>query len=53
MKAQMKAANTAGAAYALIIGEDEVGAGAVTMRDLETGAQTAIPESEIVSAITP
>lgn len=53
MKAQMKAANTAGAAYALIIGEDEVGAGAVAMRDLETGAQTTIPESEIVRAITP
>jgi histidyl-tRNA synthetase len=53
MKAQMKAANTAGAAYALIIGEDEVGAGAVTMRDLETGAQTTIPASEVVRAITP
>jgi histidyl-tRNA synthetase len=53
MKAQMKAANTAGAAYALIIGEDEVEAGAVTMRDLETGAQTTIPASEVVRAITP
>ncbi len=51
MKAQMKAANMAGAAYALIIGEDEVEAGAVTMRDLETGAQTTIPASEVVRAV--
>jgi histidyl-tRNA synthetase len=51
MKAQMKAANTAGAAYAVIIGEDELRQGTITLRDLESGQQTTIPESKVVSAV--
>ena len=41
MKAQMKAADRSGAAFVLIVGEDEVAAGTVTVRDLRgrTGQQ--------------
>ena len=38
MKAQMKVADRSGALYAAIIGEDEVGAGEVTLRDLRGDA---------------
>jgi histidyl-tRNA synthetase len=51
LKAQMKAANTSGAAYAIVIGEDELHRGSVTLRNLETGEQTKLPQSEVVSAI--
>jgi histidyl-tRNA synthetase len=52
LKAQMKAANHTGASYVLIIGEDEVKAGTVTVRNLESGEQVAIPESEVALAVT-
>ena len=46
-KAQMKAANRLGAAYAAIVGEDEVKAGSVTVKNMENGEQAAIPLAEI------
>jgi len=48
-KSQMKQADRAGAAYALLIAEDEVAAGAVTVRDLVSGEQTAVPQDEVVA----
>ncbi len=53
LKAQMKAANSAGAYYALIIGEDEVSTGTVTLRDLASGQQMTLPESEVAAAVVP
>ena len=48
MKAQMKAANRSGAAAAVIVGQDEASAGAVTVRDLRSGTgQTTIPRTEL------
>jgi histidyl-tRNA synthetase len=38
MKAQMKAADRSGAAWAVIVGEDELAAGNVTVRDLRGGS---------------
>jgi histidyl-tRNA synthetase len=52
IKAQMKAANNVGATYALIIGDDEVQAGTVAVRNLHSGEQVAIPESEVALAVT-
>jgi histidyl-tRNA synthetase len=43
LKAQMKAANTSGAQYAAIIGEDERASGTVTVRDLERHEQVSVP----------
>ena len=51
MKAQMKQANRAGASVALIIGEQEVADGTVTVRDLESGDQTAVPRSDIIEHV--
>jgi histidyl-tRNA synthetase len=52
MKAQMKVADRSGAPYAAIIGEDEVAAGEVTLRDLrgETG-QRRVALDDLVSDI--
>lgn len=50
-KAQMKQADRAGAAYALIIGGDEVAAGTVTLRDLAAGEQEPVPLGEVVERL--
>ena len=53
-KAQMKQANTSGAAYAIIIGEDELANGTVSIKDLHSEAtetenkQIQIPRVQIV-----
>ena len=41
-KAQLKSANRANVAYALILGEDEVKAGQVTVRDMNDSSQTTV-----------
>jgi histidyl-tRNA synthetase len=51
VKAQMKAANSSGATYAIIIGEDEVHAGTATLRNLETGEQITLRQSDVASAV--
>ncbi len=52
LKAQMKSANASGAVYALILAEDEVRAGSVTLRDLTSGDQRSIMQSEVLAAVT-
>ncbi|HUF99342.1 MAG TPA: histidine--tRNA ligase, partial [Ilumatobacter sp.] len=50
MKAQMKAANRSGAAFAVIIGDDELAAGTVTVRPMHTDdEQVAVPNTELIS----
>jgi histidyl-tRNA synthetase len=51
MKAQMKAAARSGARLALIVGDDELAAGTVTVRDLEAGEQTAVPVDHLVDHV--
>ena len=47
-KAQMKRADASGARFALIIGDNEVAAGTVTVKPLRDGAeQIVVPASEI------
>jgi len=43
IKAAMKGADRCGARFALIIGEDEVSAGTVVIKDLESGEQQSVP----------
>ena len=40
-----------GARYALIVGENEVKAGAFALKDLQTGEQVSVPRNELVSKI--
>jgi histidyl-tRNA synthetase len=49
MKSQMKAADRSGAAFAVIIAEDEQAAGEVTLRDLRGDAdQQRVPRDAII-----
>jgi len=51
MKAQLKAADRSGARLALIIGQRELEAGQVTVRDLEKGEQHEVARSEVVVTV--
>jgi histidyl-tRNA synthetase len=51
-KSQMKKADASGAAFALIIGDDEVAAGAVSVKPLrEDGDQIAVPVAELAAIL--
>ncbi len=52
MKAQMKVADRSGARLALLVGEDEVAAGTVTLRDLRSGGgQFALRRADVVPEV--
>ena len=48
MKAQLKTANARRARFALILGEDEIREGAVTVKDLDSGEQVSLKETEMM-----
>ena len=50
-KGQMKQANRCGAAYALILGEDELAKQEVTLKDLTSGEQKQLPLAAIVQEV--
>jgi histidyl-tRNA synthetase len=52
LKAQMKAANTSGATYAIVIGEDEVRSKTASLRHLHSGEQITLNASDLVAALT-
>ena len=47
LQRRMRRADRMGARAAVIIGEDEVAAGTATLRDLDSGAQEAVPLDEL------
>ena len=49
--AQMKTAGRSGARWALILGEDEVKRGEVTLKDLASGEQTTFPRARLVETL--
>lgn len=51
LKSQMREANRWGVRTVLILGEDEVAAGMVTVRPLDGGDQTQIPLSDVVTKL--
>lgn len=51
MKSQMKQADKAKARFALILGEDELAKGVVTLRNMETSAQEQVARDEIVNKL--
>lgn len=52
MKAQMKVADRSGARLALLVGEDELAAGTVTMRDLRSsGGQITLARGDVVREV--
>lgn len=48
---QLKYAAAKGIPFAIIIGPDEAEAGTVTLRDLKTGEQFAVPQTELVKVL--
>jgi histidyl-tRNA synthetase len=51
MRAQMKAADRAGAKVALIVGEQEVADGTVTVRDLQSSQQETVTRADVVDHV--
>lgn len=51
LKGAMKSADRSGAAYALILGERDIAAGSVQLKDLAGGDQAAVPLTETVDVI--
>jgi histidyl-tRNA synthetase len=51
MTAQLKAAASAGAGFAVIIGRDELDSGSLTLRDMLEGKQESLPLNDIVARI--
>jgi histidyl-tRNA synthetase len=52
LKAQLKMADRAGAAYVAILGEREVADGVVTLKRLEDGSQEVVPAGDAVATLT-
>ena len=50
-KGQMKQAGKSGARYAFIIGEEELGGGTVTVRDLTRGEEERVPRGEVLDIL--
>ena len=51
LKALMRRADKIGARHAVIIGDDEIARGAVTLRDLKTSTQTEIAERDLAATL--
>ena len=51
LKAQLRQANTLGARYAAIIGEEEISAGAVTLRDMQDARQETVTFKELAGRL--
>jgi histidyl-tRNA synthetase len=51
LKAQLKRADRSGASHALLLGEEEVKTASVTLKDLRTGAQRTMPQSELADQL--
>jgi histidyl-tRNA synthetase len=50
-RAQLKHADRIGARLALVLGDDELAAGTVTIREMKTGGQTAVARSGLIQAL--
>jgi histidyl-tRNA synthetase len=51
VKKQMRAADRCGARSVLILGEDEIAAGAVTLKDMQSGEQETLPLPEAIARL--
>jgi histidyl-tRNA synthetase len=51
LRAQMREANRLGARAAVLIGEDEMQAGTVTLRDMASGEQQTVPRTDVVQLL--
>ncbi|MEW6142529.1 MAG: histidine--tRNA ligase [Chloroflexota bacterium] len=52
LKAQLKQADASGARHTVIVGEEELARGIVTLRDMGTSQQTTIPTSDLAARLS-
>ncbi|PQV65457.1 histidyl-tRNA synthetase [Abditibacterium utsteinense] len=52
MRAQMREANRQKARYVLIVGEDELKAGTVSLKNMESGTQETVPMSQVIESLS-
>jgi histidyl-tRNA synthetase len=52
LKSQMRAANKAGAAWAVIRGDDELAQAVATVKDMATGEQRRLPLDQLAGALS-
>ena len=52
LRAQMKRADRSGARRVLILGDDEIARGEVTVKDMESGEQTAVARADVVGRVS-
>jgi histidyl-tRNA synthetase len=52
VKAQFKVADREHAAYCVVVGESELAAGSVVLKDLTTGEQTTVPRDDLPSRLS-
>ena len=48
LKAQLRSANSAHVAYAVILGPDEIANGTAVLRDLRATSQETLPQGEVI-----
>jgi histidyl-tRNA synthetase len=51
VKAQFKMADREGAAYSIVVGENELASNSVMLKDLKTAEQTSVPRDQIVAVL--
>ena len=51
MKAQLRQANTAGVAWTVILGDDELAAGEATVRNMATSAQERVALADVPASL--
>ena len=51
LKSQMRRSDSLGSRFALVLGESEVAAGTVQVKDLRASTQTELPAGEVAAAI--
>ena len=51
LKGQMKYANKLGAEYTVVIGDDEVASGELTLKNMETSEQTKVRREDLADAL--
>ncbi len=52
LKAQFKAADACGAKFAIIVGDSEIAAGQVNIKNLQSGEQSSFPLADVAAALT-
>lgn len=52
LKAQFKAADACGAKFAIIVGDSELAAGQVNIKNLQSGEQSSFPLADVAAALT-